>query len=552
MMKNFKKLLLAMALVLMVIGLLPAAAMAAESQDATGSGGTVTVAVEKFVLGKGYLIAPQQVAIADGATAADAVYGVIGDGKYVENTTYHFLTAIADSSIKKGTGNDISAVPSFIQDAIKKDSKTLTDTATADGYLSAYDFTADAGWTYSVDNAWPSVGMNEYKVKDGDVIRVAFSLYGYGGDWANTGFGTPLRSYADLTGITATLARAKTAKLDSSAEYTAAVAAASDLTADQTAIDAANAALTAKLPASVTYQTQIQNKGWEDAWAADGQTSGTEHQSLRLEAIRIKLADAPYAGSIQYRTHIQNKGWEENWSADGADSGTVGQSLRLEAIQIKLSGDMADKYDVYYRVHAQNIGWMNWAKNGESAGTAGYGYRLEAIQIELVAKGGAAPAGSGAAFQHPMVEYNTHVQDVGWQDMAMDGQTSGTVGQSKRLEGIHISLSNQDYTGSIQYKTHIQNVGWEENWSADGAMSGTEGQSLRLEAIQIQLTDQMAANYDVYYQVHAQNIGWMGWAKNGESAGTAGYAYRLEGIRIQLVAKGGAAPGSTEKHFQQK
>ena len=37
-----------------------------------------------------------------------------------------------------------------------------------------------------------------------------------------------------------------------------------------------------------------------------------------------------------------------------------------------------------------------------------------------------------------------------------------------------------------------------------------------------------------------------------DGAGAAGYAYRLEGIRIQLVAKGGAAPGSTEKHFQQK
>jgi uncharacterized protein YjdB len=73
-------------------------------------------------------------------------------------------------------------------------------------------------------------------------------------------------------------------------------------------------------------------------------------------------------------------------------SGTSGRGLRLEAIQIKLTGEMANQYDVYYRVHAQNFGWLGWAKNGASAGTEGYGYRLEGIQIVLVKKGGSAPA----------------------------------------------------------------------------------------------------------------------------------------------------------------
>ena len=72
-------------------------------------------------------------------------------------------------------------------------------------------------------------------------------------------------------------------------------------------------------------------------------------------------------------------------------SGTSGQAKRLEAIQIRLTGEMANRYDVYYRVHAQHFGWMGWAKNGASAGTAGYSYRLEGIQIVLVNKGGSAP-----------------------------------------------------------------------------------------------------------------------------------------------------------------
>ena len=77
--------------------------------------------------------------------------------------------------------------------------------------------------------------------------------------------------------------------------------------------------------------------------------------------------------------------------ADGALSGTEGQSLRLEAIAIELSGNDADLFDVYYQVHAQNVGWMGWACNGQPAGTAGFGYRLEGIRIEIVPKGSAAP-----------------------------------------------------------------------------------------------------------------------------------------------------------------
>lgn len=40
------------------------------------------------------------------------------------------------------------------------------------------------------------------------------------------------------------------------------------------------------------------------------------------------------------------------------------------------------------------------------------------------------------------VNYRTHVQDFGWQNYTSDGSISGTSGQSKRLEGININVSN--------------------------------------------------------------------------------------------------------------
>ena len=146
------------------------------------------------------------------------------------------------------------------------------------------------------------------------------------------------------------------------------------------------------------------------------------------------------------------------------------------------------------------------------------------------------------------VTYRTHVQDYGWQSWKTNGESSGTSGQSKRLEGIHIKINNKSVNGNIMYRTHVQNIGW-QGWKSNGDMSGTSGQSLRLEAIQIKLTDELANSYDIYYRVHAQDYGWLDWAKNGESAGTEGKSKRLEAIQIKLVPKGNSAPGSTSRPF---
>ena len=183
-------------------------------------------------------------------------------------------------------------------------------------------------------------------------------------------------------------------------------------------------------------------------------------------------------------------------------------------------------------------------------GTAGVAYRLEGIQIKLVPKGGAAPGSTSNSFKQN-IKYQTHIQNIGWQDYVNSGDISGTTGQSLRLEGIRIRIDNSDIQGSIEYCTHVQNIGW-QNYVSNNQMSGTQGRALRLEAIKIRLTGELANKYDIYYRVHCQNLGWMGWAKNNEAAGSAGYAYRLEAIQIVLVNKGGTAPGSTQNAFSEK
>ncbi|MBQ3334099.1 MAG: BspA family leucine-rich repeat surface protein [Eubacteriaceae bacterium] len=305
---------------------------------------------------------------------------------------------------------------------------------------------------------------------------------------------------------------------------------------------------------AIAYRTHVQNVGWQP-YMTNGTIAGTSGFGYRLEAMNINLQNQKYTGDIEYRTHIENIGWESEWKKNDAMSGTSNRGLRLEAMQVRLTGEMAEKYDVYYRVHAQNIGWLGWAKNGEESGTAGYGYRLEAMQIMLVDKGGAAPTiAPTSATDKPFVEkfkdnvktdslvaYQNHVQNVGWQNYAVDGGVAGTSGLGYRLEGMKIFLNNPKYKGDIEYRTHIENIGWENEWKKNDAMSGTSGLGYRLEAMQVRLTGEMASHYDVYYRVHAQNFGWLGWAKNGEESGTEGYGYRLEAMQIVLVDKDLAA-----------
>ena len=93
------------------------------------------------------------------------------------------------------------------------------------------------------------------------------------------------------------------------------------------------------------------------------------------------------------------------------------------------------------------------------------------------------------------MSYRTHVQTYGWQNFVSDGATSGTSGESKRLEGIEIKVEGNANLG-VRYQTHVQTYGW-QNFVSNGAMSGTEGEYKRLEAIRIELTGKDADKYDI-------------------------------------------------------
>lgn len=337
---------------------------------------------------------------------------------------------------------------------------------------------------------------------------------------------------------------------------------------------------------SIKYQTHVENIGWQD-WKKDGEMSGTQGMSYRLEGIKIKLENTEKY-SVMYRVHVQDIGWQD-WKYDGEMAGTQGRSLRLEAIEIKIvdkveKGKMTIETDIpencYDNTKLIKIsGWkmanientkieatldstpitdiVYKERNDIISSVNGYGTKKEnpmpgfefsidttsltetehKLKINLVTSEGKildTYTKNIKVDRKPHVQYQMHVQDIGWQGIRQDGELAGTEGRSLRVEALKVNTVNLPEGVKLKYQAHVEDIGWQD-WKQDGEISGTSGRSLRIEAIRIKLegTDK----YSVKYRMHVQDIGWQDWCYDGETAGTQTLSKRVEAIEIQIVDK---------------
>lgn len=126
----------------------------------------------------------------------------------------------------------------------------------------------------------------------------------------------------------------------------------------------------------------VSSIGWQAA--VHGTTyADTMGMAPGVEALKLSVSGAPFNGGIAYRSHVANRGWENTWTSNGR---TTGKSRHMEALEVKLTGNLAEHYDILYRVHVSNIGWMPWVKNGVAADTTGRGLPIEAVEMRLKSK----------------------------------------------------------------------------------------------------------------------------------------------------------------------
>lgn len=136
--------------------------------------GYVTLSIEKFTLGLGYVNEPIKVPFYNGENVAKIVTDILGEGNY-KNTgsidSGFYLSYLKDDDTREPN------VPQYILDECGD-----IDSRSEENWLGEFDYTFMSGWMYCVNNSFPNYGMADYEPEDGDVIRLQFTVYGYGMD----------------------------------------------------------------------------------------------------------------------------------------------------------------------------------------------------------------------------------------------------------------------------------------------------------------------------------------------------------------------------------
>ena len=141
-----------------------------------------------------------------------------------------------------------------------------------------------------------------------------------------------------------------------------------------------------------------------------------------------------------------------------------------------------------YRAHVERAGWLPSVHDGKIAGTEGYKARLEALKFRPTEAMGE-------------LDVDIHMQSIGWKSYTgikageSSGESSsdidpicGTVGESRRIEAVKLTLRNNSTGKKLRYIGHVEKIGWMDPvW--EGEVCGTTGEGKRLEAIRIWLDD---------------------------------------------------------------
>lgn len=301
-------------------------------------------------------------------------------------------------------------------------------------------------------------------------------------------------------------------------------------------------------PPSVTYRSHVSNVGWMGN-VSDGKTSGNVGDSNAIEALEARVNWYGHKGQISSRAHVAGIGWQ-NWTTGTA--GTTGRSKAVEAVQFKLSGEVANSYDVWYRVYSSKLGgWLGWASNGSSAGSAGKGAAIQGVQIKLVAKGGKAPGSTAGRFVGDVDSLRVNALNLNRKSLGSKSGKTVVLGSEKgkaALGSLAISVENQDLGGSVRYAGLYEYGGWTQT-VADGTQLNASNNGRALKGIRLQLSGALSNSYDIWYRCCDSKSGWLDWACNGADSGSSVAGSYLIALEIRILNKGAAEPGSVVSPF---
>ncbi|MDR1615984.1 MAG: DUF4430 domain-containing protein, partial [Syntrophomonadaceae bacterium] len=190
---TMKRFLSALLTLILFLSLLPSAAFAANDLK-------VYIDFEGYNLGQGFYIEPTALEFADGATAADATIDLLGRmGHEYDaggNGETFFLLAV------KGFGTENAIIPAYIP-ADESAPTTENNVGNSDDWLGGGDYSPMSGWLITVNHKILETSAAEYVLKDGDVLRWQFTVWGFGADFGvmQSWGGDPYYTHDDKTAL---------------------------------------------------------------------------------------------------------------------------------------------------------------------------------------------------------------------------------------------------------------------------------------------------------------------------------------------------------------
>lgn len=156
----------------------------------------VTMTIERLTIGQGFLVEPVTVEVNEGASVKDVMEKVAQEQNVALNVVesdwggfYLDSISYADTGVLN-IPQTILDMPDIDVDygeygSYHYDAPTNTSTNVLfedEQKLGSYSYNDMAGWMYALNNGSSDNGIDAQPVEDGDVVRVQFSLYGYGVD----------------------------------------------------------------------------------------------------------------------------------------------------------------------------------------------------------------------------------------------------------------------------------------------------------------------------------------------------------------------------------
>lgn len=142
--------------------------------------------------------------------------------------------------------------------------------------------------------------------------------------------------------------------------------------------------------------------------------------------------------------------------------------------------------------------------------------------------------------QPPELLVRAHIQNMGpgFPATGRAGVWVGTRGKGLRLEAFQVRFNPAQREIGFEYMCHIQGKG-DTRWIGEGNTCGTMGEGRQIEGFAIRLTGNGARRYTVRYQCHIERMGDLPTVADGRYCGTRGQGLQLEQMRVLVASTTG-------------